>query len=165
WRAAWDDFHGLHLVGARRPPNMGKRRFAAAGLGGFSGFLDVAYRHYDFFLGRLNAYKFFRDWFVLPESHPLFQGRVPPASKATFASHLFPDHLQIIPLMGPPVLVQENAQYLPPWPKGQIDQRKLAEIEALVTHRVRSEEHTSELQSRENLVCRLLLEKKKKNNN
>src|SRR4249919_4079150 len=29
--------------------------------------------------------------------------------------------------------------------------------------RLRSEEHTSELQSRENLVCRLLLEKKKKN--
>src|SRR5690606_39315963 len=28
---------------------------------------------------------------------------------------------------------------------------------------VRSEEHTSELQSRENLVCRLLLEKQKKN--
>src|SRR5690606_40573194 len=30
--------------------------------------------------------------------------------------------------------------------------------------RYRSEEHTSELQSRENLVCRLLLEKKKNNN-
>src|SRR6266511_4569323 len=30
-------------------------------------------------------------------------------------------------------------------------------------HHDRSEEHTSELQSRENLVCRLLLEKKKKN--
>src|SRR5436309_6672095 len=29
-------------------------------------------------------------------------------------------------------------------------------------HGYRSEEHTSELQSRENLVCRLLLEKKKK---
>src|SRR5690606_40762961 len=29
---------------------------------------------------------------------------------------------------------------------------------------LRSEEHTSELQSRENLVCRLLLEKKKKAN-
>src|SRR5436309_4864671 len=29
-------------------------------------------------------------------------------------------------------------------------------------HTARSEEHTSELQSRENLVCRLLLEKKKK---
>src|SRR3712207_7481901 len=30
-------------------------------------------------------------------------------------------------------------------------------------HRGRSEEHTSELQSRQYLVCRLLLEKKKKN--
>src|SRR5256884_2695766 len=30
------------------------------------------------------------------------------------------------------------------------------------THRPRSEEHTSELQSRLHLVCRLLLEKKKK---
>src|SRR6266700_534652 len=31
-----------------------------------------------------------------------------------------------------------------------------------LTYVFRSEEHTSELQSRENLVCRLLLEKKKK---
>src|SRR5436309_10018184 len=31
-----------------------------------------------------------------------------------------------------------------------------------VSRHSRSEEHTSELQSRENLVCRLLLEKKKK---
>src|SRR5690606_41671893 len=38
-----------------------------------------------------------------------------------------------------------------------LDQRS----EVLV-HLDRSEEHTSELQSRENLVCRLLLEKKKK---
>src|SRR5215475_16105153 len=33
-----------------------------------------------------------------------------------------------------------------------------------LTPQARSEEHTSELQSRENLVCRLLLEKKKKQN-
>src|SRR5690606_4774426 len=32
---------------------------------------------------------------------------------------------------------------------------------AVIIETVRSEEHTSELQSRENLVCRLLLEKKK----
>src|SRR2546426_5524599 len=35
------------------------------------------------------------------------------------------------------------------------------EIEHLVANRQRSEEHTSELQSPCNLVCRLLLEKKK----
>src|SRR5438270_2349010 len=33
------------------------------------------------------------------------------------------------------------------------------------TNRRRSEEHTSELQSQSNLVCRLLLEKKKENTN
>src|SRR2546430_12898666 len=32
----------------------------------------------------------------------------------------------------------------------------------VAAHQVRSEEHTSELQSQSNLVCRLLLEKKKK---
>src|SRR2546427_6840223 len=37
-------------------------------------------------------------------------------------------------------------------------------IEALSTLLARSEEHTSELQSQSNLVCRLLLEKKKKKN-
>src|SRR5207302_8352779 len=40
----------------------------------------------------------------------------------------------------------------------------LSAVNAIVKCRtiLRSEEHTSELQSRENLVCRLLLEKKKK---
>src|SRR5438105_10069802 len=38
----------------------------------------------------------------------------------------------------------------------------LAEIAAPNVRRTRSEEHTSELQSRVDLVCRLLLEKKKK---
>src|SRR5690606_41830665 len=38
-----------------------------------------------------------------------------------------------------------------------------AERRARRLHAARSEEHTSELQSRENLVCRLLLEKKKRN--
>src|SRR5690606_40962160 len=38
----------------------------------------------------------------------------------------------------------------------------LAILAAVLISTLRSEEHTSELQSRENLVCRLLLEKKKK---
>src|SRR5688572_31869591 len=48
-----------------------------------------------------------------------------------------------------------------------LGQRDVARREACgIAHRVsvfRSEEHTSELQSQSNLVCRLLLEKKKKN--
>src|SRR5690606_40301198 len=37
-------------------------------------------------------------------------------------------------------------------------------VKSIFFQELRSEEHTSELQSRENLVCRLLLEKKKKEN-
>src|SRR2546426_9075533 len=40
-------------------------------------------------------------------------------------------------------------------------EHELARHEEVVGHAVRSEEHTSELQSPCNLVCRLLLEKKK----
>src|SRR5690349_21981762 len=37
----------------------------------------------------------------------------------------------------------------------------IAEAEPMIAGKLRSEEHTSELQSRRDLVCRLLLEKKK----
>src|SRR5690606_41899056 len=51
---------------------------------------------------------------------------------------------------------------------GEVDAPREAPVDDRERHAVdahlgrRSEEHTSELQSRENLVCRLLLEKKKK---
>src|SRR5690606_40061362 len=51
--------------------------------------------------------------------------------------------------------VREDAQRAPAGPR--VSDRIRGRVEALP----RSEEHTSELQSRENLVCRLLLEKKK----
>src|SRR2546430_12272180 len=47
-------------------------------------------------------------------------------------------------------------------PFGQLLISAVRDVAAHVTGVVRSEEHTSELQSQSNLVCRLLLEKKKK---
>src|SRR2546430_2916025 len=57
-------------------------------------------------------------------------------------------------------------------PRRQLGERRVRDVEdraAVETrarlprdHELRSEEHTSELQSQSNLVCRLLLEKKKK---
>src|SRR5687768_17884466 len=44
---------------------------------------------------------------------------------------------------------------------GEHDERDPQQLD-VIHHRQRSEEHTSELQSRLHLVCRLLLEKKKK---
>src|SRR2546421_8126904 len=46
------------------------------------------------------------------------------------------------------------------WPLGEIVRRLVGDGAQVG---IRSEEHTSELQSRSDLVCRLLLEKKKKN--
>src|SRR3712207_8676331 len=54
-------------------------------------------------------------------------------------------------------LVPENA------PRGPVHERVdhvVREAVRVGRHRLRSEEHTSELQSRQYLVCRLLLEKK-----
>src|SRR5690242_21150421 len=42
--------------------------------------------------------------------------------------------------------------------------RSILRTAGMILHGFRSEEHTSELQSHVNLVCRLLLEKKKKKN-
>src|SRR5207237_4952163 len=57
----------------------------------------------------------------------------------------------------PAIMAVEVAQHLPHDLGRRIDDRALDDV--------RSEEHTSELQSHLNLVCRLLLEKKNKKNN
>src|SRR3712207_7492882 len=61
--------------------------------------------------------------------------------------------LQFPPLQGHPRAQHRPAEHDVPGQRGR-----------LVAHGERSEEHTSELQSRQYLVCRLLLEKKKKKN-
>src|SRR5690606_40516579 len=63
-------------------------------------------------------------------------------------------------------LVSKNFTNLEPLDPGMFGYSWLrtgqdAELMADLQDTLRSEEHTSELQSRENLVCRLLLEKKK----
>src|SRR2546422_8084427 len=47
---------------------------------------------------------------------------------------------------------------------GLFPEERQGKMEAIIAIKDRSEEHTSELQSRLHLVCRLLLEKKKKEN-
>src|SRR2546430_5751561 len=52
--------------------------------------------------------------------------------------------------------------YRSSWPNGRAWSLATSSPTAPPTREKRSEEHTSELQSQSNLVCRLLLEKKKK---
>src|SRR3712207_8777083 len=60
------------------------------------------------------------------------------------------------PACSPPGDPQDVGRFPSPSPPARISRRSHREA------RDRSEEHTSELQSRQYLVCRLLLEKKKK---
>src|SRR2546422_11545501 len=80
-------------------------------------------------------------------STPLFRSVAGPEPiTKTTAAALLPQH---------EALVQQTSSISPPV--------ATARGYRSVTTRARSEEHTSELQSRLHLVCRLLLEKKKKN--
>src|SRR5690606_41407009 len=59
--------------------------------------------------------------------------------------------------------LRDALQRQPPPPVALAQQVTEGRPRSLESAHHRSEEHTSELQSRENLVCRLLLEKKKRN--
>src|SRR2546427_1560007 len=79
--------------------------------------------------------------------------RRPPRSTLFPYTTLFRSELECVECALNDGLLVEKRRYL----SGDGDFRSLECIELL-----RSEEHTSELQSQSNLVCRLLLEKKKK---
>src|SRR5688572_31766441 len=75
------------------------------------------------------------------------------------STHRLEDIMQVpMPLLPGDQLVQNYAQVLG---AGTTTGSKAAVGNMLINSTVRSEEHTSELQSQSNLVCRLLLEKKK----
>src|SRR2546427_3878532 len=73
--------------------------------------------------------------------------RRPPRSTLFPYTTLFRSHLAIV--FGAPDALQDNGV------------EKFGVVNHCVLRHARSEEHTSELQSQSNLVCRLLLEKKK----
>src|SRR2546430_3990663 len=84
-------------------------------------------------------------------------------------STLFPYTTLFRSPIGPPVLLpivhplQRGRVYWPAETDDSYDPAHRAAAPAGSPRGRRSEEHTSELQSQSNLVCRLLLEKKKKN--
>src|SRR5436309_6103955 len=86
------------------------------------------------------------------------------------SSTLFPYTTLFRSVGGPPsdAIVLFDGKDLSKWKDGENweikDGYAIAKKKGITT-KDRSEEHTSELQSRENLVCRLLLEKKKKEKN
>src|SRR5690606_40328161 len=97
---------------------------------------------------------------AVPARPPRSRGHGQGRAGAELPDHrLLPVRLQPLPqvlhVLGAPV----GAQPVEEFDRLQARAARLLDLPLL---HLRSEEHTSELQSRENLVCRLLLEEKKK---
>src|SRR3712207_7867435 len=93
--------------------------------------------------------------------------RRPPRSTLFPYTTLFRSGLRGDPVEQPGALLEVVGQLLGTLPGGDLDVDGVVPRRQRVAPRLdavgpRSEEHTSELQSRQYLVCRLLLEKKKK---
>lgn len=112
---------------------------ACGSLGGFGGFLKREFRAHDYFLGRRNAQKFFRDHFVLPENNPLFAAWTPPMKEAFCVRDPDSDQpiladgqrfLPIIPLVGE----AKTPCYRAEWPR--YSDRDLEQLVERVENRV-----------------------------
>src|SRR5690606_42064306 len=109
---------------------------------------------------------------VLPPDWPDFPGRVTRGAALALQAKTFLYRQQWAAALASAELVINSGMYDLSVPYNEIftedqenSRESVFEIQAMYRQgQTRSEEHTSELQSRENLVCRLLLEKKKKHN-
>lgn len=70
-----DTIYSRFLIAPSRKDRNGEdssSSIACGSLGGFGGFLDIAFRRHDFFLGRRNCQRFLQKHLVLPAANPLF---------------------------------------------------------------------------------------------
>src|SRR2546421_2372849 len=89
--------------------------------------------------------------------------RRPPRSTLFPYTTLFRSYPDVDAVYGHRIVVDENDREVGRWVLPPHDDKVLSWVDYLPQESYpRSEEHTSELQSRSDLVCRLLLEKKKK---
>jgi hypothetical protein len=117
------------LLTARRErggrPRHGAAALAAAGMGGFLGFLRRELRAHDYMMGRENCRSFLMHEFVLHEDNPVFRGfasRRPQAADEYRPHPGRPGWLPIVP-------VAEHLRVprlMPEWPRGALDPGRLA---------------------------------------
>lgn len=103
----------------RQPEDADQPLLASGALGAFFGFFSEAYRHHDFFLGRRNAQRFLRDFFVVPDGNPIARHFSPAARKKYRSKNKErTNHIQLIPLVTDKLLKGVGDTALrPTWPK------------------------------------------------
>jgi Patatin-like phospholipase len=134
------------IAPVRAGQQAGETALAAAGLGGFAGFLHPALRAHDFFLGRRNCQQFLRNHLVIHRDNPLvapWVARLSPSAMARYhpcradpmtgALVTDTDHVQLIPLFGAcDTALPSDAV---PWPRLDFGREIRAPLEALLVRR------------------------------
>ncbi len=116
--AAKDDVYSRFMIAPSRADAT--YPIASGSLGGFGGFLKRSFRAHDYFLGRRNAQKFFRDHFALPENNELFkdwsaQAREQYCVRDGHRQPVVKDGQRLLPII-PLVGAAEKECPSPPWP-------------------------------------------------
>ena len=109
-----------------------------------------------------------REWLMAVRAYATRQkDGVPPAGKYNAGQKLFFWAMTVLGVVhlasGIPLWMPAGVLGIGPFYGGTVNTMRLLHYATTLGGGGRSEEHTSELQSRTNLVCRLLLEKKKNN--
>lgn len=138
--------HGS-IYPAKRDPNGNRLKYpiASASLDAFGGFLDIRFRHHDFYLGRNNSRNFLRTFFSFPYSeehcHPIHKDWTP-AMVDRFKVELDGQvYLPIIPDMNllledkKPTLEEAIKYSIPEMP--QLKQADILALEKALTKRIR----------------------------
>src|SRR3989449_3443870 len=94
---------------------------------------------------------------------PIDEFKDPRSLKEGDEIEVFLEHLE--DQEGAVVLSKKKADFMRVWERIREAYEKDEPVQGTLVKKIKSEEHTSELQSRLHLVCRLLLEKKKTNKN
>jgi len=98
-----------------------KYPIACGSLGGFGGFLKRDFRKHDYFLGRRNAQKFFKDHFSLLETNPLFVDWSDPMKDKYCVrdpntnTPVLQDNQRLLPII-PLVAAAAESCFSPAWP-------------------------------------------------
>lgn len=142
-------FHGV-IYPSKRNKNGEKLKYpiASAALEAFGGFIDIRFRHHDFYLGRNNARNFLRAFFSLPydtenpaNNHPIHQGWTQAMIDRFIVTIDGKNYLPIIPDMNllledkKPTREEAKKYSLPNLPK--IEEEVVYELEKYLKKRIR----------------------------
>lgn len=121
--------YSRYMIAPERPDRVSgdsATSIACGSLGGFGGFLHIAFRKHDYQLGRANCQKFLASNLTLPENSALFDGWTTiQRDHYAVVNEAGVRELPIVPLMPALYPTSGTLEPMPDWPIGKFDPESL----------------------------------------